>query len=130
MAYSDFSLEKVKKDFQLIEKHCSLLGDSQSIEPSQWLIETLRISLKLARASSSEKARSEFIVAPTLLEMERRNYGEFSIFSGERLDVDEEKGLKGECDFILSKGPISSTIQAPIFSMVEAKKNDIKEGLG
>jgi len=30
----------------------------------------------------------------------------------------------------LSKGPIYSTIQAPIFSLVEAKKNDIKEGLG
>jgi hypothetical protein len=130
MAYSDFSLEKVKKDFQLIERHSSLLGDSQSIEPSEWLIETLKISLRLARSSSSEKARSEFIVAPILLEMERRNYEEFSIFSGERLDVDEERGLKGECDFILSKGPISSTIQAPIFSMVEAKKNDIKEGLG
>jgi hypothetical protein len=130
MAYSDFSLEKVKKDFQLIERHSSLLGDSQSIEPSEWLIETLKISLRLTRSSSSEKARSEFIVAPILLEMERRNYEEFSIFSGERLDVDEERGLKGECDFILSKGPISSTIQAPIFSMVEAKKNDIKEGLG
>ena len=46
------------------------------------------------------------------------------------LNVDEDKGLKGECDFILSKGPISSTIQAPVFSLVEAKRNDIKEGLG
>lgn len=40
------------------------------------------------------------------------------------------RGLKGECDFILSKGPISSSIEAPIFSLVEAKRNDIKEGLG
>jgi len=47
MAYSDFSLEKVKKDFQLIEKHCSLLGDSQSLKPSEWLIETLKNRIEI-----------------------------------------------------------------------------------
>jgi len=130
MAYSDFSLIQVKKVFGLTEKPINLFNDLGEIEASHWLKETLEISLKLALSSSSEKARSEFIIAPILLEIEKRNQENFSIFSGERLDVDEEKGLKGECDFILSKGPISSTIQAPIFSLVEAKKNDIKEGLG
>jgi len=130
MAYSDFSLNQVKKVFDLTEKPIHLFNDLGEIEASHWLKETLEISLKLALSSSSEKARSEFIIAPILLEIEKRNQENFSIFSGERLDVDEEKGLKGECDFILSKGPISSTIQAPIFSLVEAKKNDIKEGLG
>jgi hypothetical protein len=130
MAYSDFSVKKVKKVFGLTEKPINLFNDLGEIEPSHWLKETLEISLKLALSSSSEKARSEFIIAPILLEIEKRNQEYLSIFSGERLDVDEEKGLKGECDFILSKGPISSTMQAPIFSMVEAKKNDIKDGLG
>jgi hypothetical protein len=131
MAYSDFSLKKVKKVFGLIEKPIDLFHDQlKHIEPSNWLKETFEMSLKLAISSSTEKARSEFIVVPILLEMEKINPEKLTIFSGERLDVDEEKGLKGECDFILSKGPISSTIQAPIFAMVEAKKNDIKEGLG
>lgn len=130
MPYSDFSLIKVKKEFDLIEKSTNLFPEIGLFEISDWLKETLDISISLALSSSSEKARSEFIVAPILLELERRNKDEFSIFSGERLDVDEERGLKGECDFILSKGPISSTIQAPIFLLVEAKKNDIKEGLG
>ncbi|MDM8566343.1 hypothetical protein QUF74_11935 [Candidatus Halobeggiatoa sp. HSG11] len=131
MAYSDFSLTKVKKIFGLTEKPQDLFQDQlQSIEPSDWLKETFMISLKLALSSSTEKARSEFIVAPILLEIEKTNPERLTIFSGERLDVDEDKGLKGECDFILSKGPISSTIQAPIFALVEAKKNDIKGGLG
>jgi hypothetical protein len=130
MAYRDFSLERVKKEFQLSERQCALFVDPPSLAPSAWLLETLKTSLKLARSSSSEKARSEFIVVPLLLEMERRNQETFAIFSGERLDVDESRGLKGECDFMLSKGPITSTIQAPIFSIVEAKRNDIKEGLG
>ena len=130
MAYSEFSLSKVKKDFDLIEKSTNLFANIGIFEISDWLKETLDISIKLALSSSSEKARSEFIVAPIMLELKRKNMDEFTIFSGERLDVDEDQGLKGECDFILSKGPISSTIQAPIFSLVEAKKNDIKEGLG
>jgi len=130
MAYSDFSLSKVKKDFDLIIKSTNLFQVIRLIEVSDWLKDTLDSSIKLAISSSSEKARSEFIVAPILLELERKNKDEFAIFSGERLDVDEDRGLKGECDFILSKGPISSMIQSPIFSLVEAKKNDIKEGLG
>jgi hypothetical protein len=130
MAYSDFTLKKVKKAFDLREQAIPLFPDEGTLEPSQWLKETLAMSVKFALSSSSEKARSEFIVAPILLEVEQRNQDEFALFSGERLDVDEQKGLKGECDFILSKGPMSSTIQAPIFALVEAKKNDIKEGLG
>ncbi|CAK0774699.1 Type I restriction enzyme R protein N terminal domain protein [Gammaproteobacteria bacterium] len=130
MAYSDFSLAKVKKDFELVEQTGHLFQQVGTLEASPWLKETFAVSIPLALSSSSEKARSEFIVAPILLEIEKRNPGEFAIFSGERLDVDEEKGLKGECDFILSKGPISSNVQAPILLLVEAKKNDIKEGLG
>ena len=130
MAYSDFSLPKVKKEFELIEQTGYLFQPIGTLEASPWLTETLEVSIPLALSSSSEKARSEFIVVPILLEIQKRNPGKFVIFSGERLDVDETRGLKGECDFILSKGPISSTVQAPIFSLVEAKKNDIKEGLG
>ncbi len=130
MAYSDFSIQEIKKIFGLTETPISLFSKSEQIQPSSWLKEALETGLKLALLSSSEKARSEFIVAPILMELEKRNKDEFSIFSGERLDVDEEKGLKGECDFILSKGRAVSTIIAPIFMLVEAKKNDIKAGLG
>lgn len=86
--------------------------------------------MELALSTSSEKARSEFIVVPILFEIKKRNRKRFSIYSGERLDVDKAKGLVGECDFILSKGPVAHTIQTPIFALVEAKKNDISSGLG
>jgi len=130
MSYSEFSLNRVKKEFNLTEKKIKLFDSEKQIEATDWLKQTLELSLDLALSSSSEKARSEFIVAPILLELENINNKSFSIFSGENLEADPEKGLNGECDFILSKGPISSTIQLPIFSLVEAKKNDVKEGLG
>ena len=130
MAYSDFSLAQVKKTFGLVETSVCLFPDIAALPPSDWLQETLRYSLRLALSSSSEKARSEFIVAPILIELERRNTEKLSIYSGETLDVDVDKGLKGECDFILAKGPVSLTMQAPIVAIVEAKKSDIKGGLG
>jgi len=130
MPYSDFSLEKAKKAFCLTERRTRLFEGVKKLESSSWLKETFDVTLELALSSSSEKARSEFIVVPILVEMEKRNKKAFAIYSGNRLDIDEEKGLNGECDFILSKGPIASTIQAPIFSLVEAKKNDIQSGLG
>ena len=130
MVYSDFSLSQVKKAFGLSEKSDDLFSQVATVEPSSWLQETLNYSLKLALSSSSEKARSEFIIAPILIELERLNPENLAIYSGENLDVDEQSGLKGECDFVLSKGPLALTMKAPIISLVEAKKSDIKGGLG
>lgn len=130
MSYSHFTLAKVKQEFNLEEQDSDLFLDVLPVESSGWLKETLKTGLRLARPSSSEKARSEFIVVPILFEMEKRNNECFTIYSGERLDVDQNRGLVGECDFILTKGKIKHTIQKPIVALVEAKKNDIDFGLG
>ena len=78
----------------------------------------------------SEKARSEFIVAPILTEMMERNFSRVALYSGRRLDAKPEQGLSGECDFIIARGELRRTIQTPIFALVEANKNDIELGLG
>jgi hypothetical protein len=130
MAYSDFTLEAVVEQFELVEINTALFPTVQPISLSAWLHETLLISKDLGLRSGTEKARSEFIVVPILLELERRNPKQLMIYSGKSMDVDKSKGLNGECDFILSKGEATRVIQAPIFSLVEAKKQDIDLGLG
>lgn len=130
MAYSDFTLEEVITRFSLLEERARLFDPILPLAASEWLQQTLSISLDFALVSGSEKARSEFIIAPILLEIERRNQQSFAIYSGKTLDVDKGSGLAGECDFILSKGKLAKTIQAPIFALVEAKKQDIDSGLG
>ena len=130
MAYSDFSLEDALEKCSLVERTAKLFGDVEKLEMSEWLKETFAMSLDLARSTSSEKARSEFIVAPILLEMRKRTQKRFVIHSGKRFDVDADLGLNGECDFILTTGEISHTIQTPIFALVEAKRADIELGLG
>lgn len=129
MAYSDFNLTSAKKQFGLTEKIGPLFDALEAIPISQWLDQTLTRSQRFGLVSESEKARSEFIVAPILLES-LGGREDVSLYSGKNLDVDKEQGLNGECDFILSKGNISHTIQTPIMGLVEAKKNDIDLGLG
>ena len=51
-------------------------------------------------------------------------------FSGEDFTVDESVGLNGTCDFLLSRSPKLIEIEAPVFVLVEAKKSDLKMGLG
>jgi hypothetical protein len=58
------------------------------------------------------------------------NNDRLALYSGERLDVSKKDGLVGECDFIISSGPVTYSIQHPIFTLVEAKKHDIDLGLG
>lgn len=46
------------------------------------------------------------------------------------LNVDTSRGLHGVCDFILTRSPLLTKLTAPILAIVEAKKDDIRSGLG
>jgi hypothetical protein len=66
---------------------------------------------------------------PILIELRRNNNKYFTIYSGENLSGDDSSGLRGECDFILAKDINSYSMNYPIIQVVEAKRNDIEEGL-
>jgi hypothetical protein len=128
MAYSKFTLEEIEQAFELQETTQDLFLSVPSFAPTQWLTDTLT-KAKLMPAKS-EKARSELLIMPILLTIAEKNEDKITIFSGESLDVDAERGLNGECDFILSKSPKSFSLKAPIFGLVEAKQNIIENSMG
>ena len=78
----------------------------------------------------SEKSRSEWIVAPIMVEMKSRNLDKMNVLSGENMDVAKEQSLTGECDFIFVKDPDALTVESLIFCLVEAEKNDLMGGIG
>lgn len=131
MAYSDFTtLESALQAFDLAERDSRLFADIPPFVMSNWLRETLARAVEVGLYSANEKARSEFIVAPILLEIASRNENRVALHSGKNLNVDPERGLNGECDFFLTRSQPSRTIQAPICALVEAKRGDIELGLG
>ena len=80
-------------------------------------------------ALGTEKAKSEYIIAPVLKELRRNNPNKFSSFSGYEFNVDGKLGLAGFCDFILSATPRKAEIDAPIFCLVEAKNDNVEKGI-
>ncbi|NJN35410.1 MAG: hypothetical protein HC817_15280 [Saprospiraceae bacterium] len=99
------------------------------IEPSLWLKESLEIAIEIL-GIDSEKERSERLVHPILAEIARINKGEITVYSGHELNVDKQLGLNGECDYLLSLGKkVIQFIDSPIFSVVEAKRQDMELGI-
>jgi hypothetical protein len=128
MSYSEFTLEGVERLFGIVTQEAALFPNSPVVQVPDWLPGWLARGTRLALIS--EKARSEFIVVPILLAARELSGNQLAIYSGQRLDVDQDKGLVGECDFILALGPALPPLHAPIMTVVEAKKNDIEVGLG
>ncbi len=131
MAYNNFTLQKLKKDFGLqVDEQSNLFAAVEPVAGSELLNTTLQETVQLAIAINTEKARSEMIISPVLLEVRRQAHGQISLFSGTEFNVDEEKGLVGYCDYILSRSSEQLTINAPIILITEAKNENIKAGLG
>jgi hypothetical protein len=129
MSYSDFKLNQLVKDFGLIiEESSNLFANISSAQPSPTLVALLRENIDLAVAINTEKARSELIIAPVLLEIRRQLNAQISLFSGTDFTVDPDKGLSGVCDFILSKNPEQLFIRVPVVTVVEAKNENLKSG--
>lgn len=128
MAYTDFTLESVEADLGVTPRPGPVFPPLPDAEPPAWLPGQLARGMELALVS--EKARSEFIVAPILLAVRELSGGRVAILSGQRLDVDPARRLTGECDFLLSLSDPLPRLRAPLLAVVEAKRNDIEGGLG
>ncbi len=130
MAYSNFTLQEVLKKFNLkLEESHVLFADVTPRVPTALLTAWLEQKIPLALALSTEKARSEFIIAPILAEVREQLGKRFSLFSGIDFTVDASLGLNGECDFLFSKSPEQLVLLAPVVSVVEAKNESFRNGL-
>lgn len=127
MPYSKFTLDLIAQRFGIQNQVVRLFENTPKVAPSDWLINSLQIAQELP--VRSEKAKSEAVVFPILVELRNRNDKYFTIHSGDILNVDEKQELEGECDFILSKDIGTFNINFPIFQLLEAKKNDTEIGV-
>jgi hypothetical protein len=131
MPYSQFTLKKLVKDFNLtIEESVVLFPEVTPVPPSNFLVECLEKTVPLALATDTEKSRSEMIIFPVLLEVKEQKGNEIALFSGNDFTVDPNIGLNGNPDFLISLNKEQYFITAPIMTIVEAKNNNLNSGLG
>ena len=131
MSYSAFkTLASIQSAFDLeLSEGQTLFAQTLPRQPSEYLAIALEENIPLANAVNTEKARSELLITPILLDIRRSFQGQVGFFSGTEFSVEPEKGLHGYCDYILTASPEIYEIKAPIVTVVEAKNENIKGGL-
>jgi hypothetical protein len=131
MSYADFAVSRLVKQFSLsIDEKTNLYDgvNALALRPEfQWQLER---TSALALMLSTEKARSEFIIAPILTELWQICGERFGLFSGVDFPVDPESGLVGVCDYIVTRSPELLYVSAPVLLLVEAKNEDMRRGYG
>ena len=130
MSYSEFTLGKVSEQFGLSFVEQKLYEDVAEIPISPPVRSLLKRDLSLARAIGTEKARSEFLIAPILADIRHQFDNQISLFSGIDLPAAPEVGLNGVCDFLISRSSQQFFLTRPIIAVVEAKNENLSTGYG
>jgi roadblock/LC7 domain-containing protein len=131
LSYNKFTLQKAVELFELktVESEHFFAEVVPQI-PSPFLAETLQENIPLGLAIGTEKAKSELIIMPVLVEVRRLLHKKISLFSGIEFNVEPRLGLKGICDFLISKSEEQYVLRSPVIAIVEAKKGEIEVGMG
>ena len=131
MAYSDFNLARVVRDFGIqLEEDRELFAAVEPLPSPPALAEWIEEYLPLALGNNTEKARSEMLIAPILLAVRRLMDRSVTLHSGVEFSVDESRGLAGFCDFIVTRSEDLYLVTAPVLMLAEAKNEDFKKGIG
>jgi hypothetical protein len=130
MAYSEFTFQDLRDKLSLhLVQDASLFAAVEAVPVSAYLEATLQENVALALNINTEKARSEMIIAPMLIEVRKLLNRQVSLFSGVEFNVDASLGLTGVCDYIISKSTNQLYVSAPAVIIVEAKNENIKADL-
>ena len=130
MSFRDFQFPGVVEQFGLNLVQADMFATTPPGEVSPDLADRIDDGVELAGNNETEKAKSEFVVAPILQELRRRFRREFALFSGVAFDVDPIRGLNGVCDFLIARSPIHLVPTAPLLAIVQVKNDTPRSGLG
>ncbi len=130
MAFQNFSFPQVIQDLGLTFADADLFSPIPAVPVRPEFLAQVIEGTNLASAINTEKARSEFVIAPVLFELRRLHPGRLGLFSGTELEADASRGLNGICDFIITRSPLQHVVTAPLITIVEAKNDNPRNGLG
>ena len=131
MAFSNFTLQSAQEQFGLnLITSEPLFAGVRPVDIGTEVRRNLDVFGELALSVNTEKARSEWLIAPVLGELWLRGRRTICVFSGVDFTFDKESGLSGVVDFLIGKGPQVSFLMAPILAVVEGKNESIPSGQG
>ncbi|MFO0823743.1 MAG: hypothetical protein U0792_11600 [Gemmataceae bacterium] len=131
MAFGNFTYPEVFAQLNLtFDNTEDLFPGVPAVPANAMLCQWLPITTSLATTLNTEKARSEWMVAPVLADFWSRYHGRIGLYSGVTFNADEDAGLNGWCDYLISRSPQQMVITPPVLVAFEAKNESIPGGLG
>lgn len=130
MAFGDFTFPQIQHDLGLTVNEAELFDAASAAVVRPEFQAQLSLATEIALSVNTEKARSEFIIAPVLLELRRIVGDRLGLFSGVSLEGDAARGLNGVCDFLLTTSGRQLVVAAPLVAIVESKNDNLLSGLG
>ena len=130
MSYREFALNDVEAKLGLTLTIEPLFQTVLAVEPRAGFSETLHEGVTVAQGANTEKARSELIIAPILMEFRRLRGNRNALFSGVEFNVDPTIGLNGFCDFLITRSSRQYIVTAPVIAVAEGKNDNVNYGLG
>jgi hypothetical protein len=131
MSFRDFTITDVGARLGLsLNTTQRLFAHIPPIAPRAEFLDTLAEGGLMAQGTDSEKAKSEFLIAPILIEFRRLRERKNAVFSGVEFNVDTSAGLNGYCDFLITRGPTMYVVTAPVIAVAEGKNDNVTHGLG
>jgi hypothetical protein len=131
MAFADFNLELATERFGLsLPPRADLFARVGAMEIPPVLQAVLERWAPQALEVNTEKARSELIIAPILMEAMHLAGSDLGVYSGVSLDVDREGGLSGRYHFLLGRRSGPFLLGSPLMAVVQAENADIPGNLG
>ena len=130
MAFSDYkTIAQVQEEYKIkyLEEDFIEIGD---LKPSDLFVKELQFSEQNMDIYTSESSRCENIIYPILREVYKTFLDEYTLWSHKSITYDAK--LNGTPDYLFStKSELGKTVLGlPIVIIVEAKKNDFREGWG
>jgi hypothetical protein len=130
MSFRDFTFPDVCEQLNLGFVGGELFPDASPTALPAEVLETIQDGLHLAQGMNTEKGKSEFIIAPFLMEVRKLSGRSFGLFSGNEFNVDPQQGLNGVCDFLIARDPLVYILRAPVLAIAEAKNDNVNNGFG
>jgi hypothetical protein len=128
MSFRDFTFPQVCTDLGLDFDEARLFSHVAPVAIDSTTKQSLELGRSISSRIGNEKARSEFVIAPFLLNLHILSGRSFGLFSGTELNVDAKRGLDGECDFLLSREPLMYMLKAPLVAVATAKNDNVNNG--
>ena len=130
MAFSDYkTIAQVQEEYKIkyLEEDFIEITD---LKPSDLFVKELKFNEQNMDIYTSESSRCENIIYPILREVYKTFLDEYTLWSHKSITYDAK--LNGTPDYLFStKSELGKTVLGlPIVIIVEAKKNDFREGWG